>query len=165
MHEWIVTRAGMGAGLLVAAAAVACGVPRDADHTLERVRGGELRVGVTDHPPWVALRDSLVSGIEPSLVSDLAHRLRARTAFRRGSESELLDALRRGELDLVAAGLDDESPWKGRVALTKPYHTDSTTGAKHVLAVRAGENAWLVHVETFLASHSQIAAPSSTAEQ
>lgn len=165
MPEWIITRAGLGAGLLVAAAAVACGMPRDADHTLERVRGRELRVGVTDHPPWVALHDTVVSGIEPSLVSDLAHGLRSRTAFRRGSESELLDALRRGELDLVAAGLDDESPWKGRVALTKPYRTDSTTGAKHVLAVRAGENAWLVHVEIFLAGHSDVAAPSRTAER
>jgi hypothetical protein len=51
------------------------------------------------------------------------------------------------------------------VALTKPYHTDSATGAKHVLAVRAGENAWLVHVETFLATHHATGTASETAQR
>jgi ABC-type amino acid transport substrate-binding protein len=164
MQGWIGAHVGVRGGLLVAAAAMACGVPRDADHTLERVRGRELRVGVTDHPPWVELHDTLVSGVEPSLVRDLAVGLRTRAAFRRGSESQLLEALHRGELDLVAAGLNDGSPWKGHVALTKPYHTDTASGEKHVLADRAGENAWLVHVETFLATHRASAAGSEAAQ-
>jgi ABC-type amino acid transport substrate-binding protein len=163
MYGWISARTGMGSGLLVAAAAIGCGVPRDADHTLDRVRGRELRVGVTERAPWVELHDDVVSGVEPSLVSELAQGLHTRTTFRRGSESELLEALQRGELDLVAAGLTDGSPWKGHVALTKPYYTDSSTGEKHVLAVRAGENAWLVHLETFLAGHRPSAAPSEAA--
>jgi polar amino acid transport system substrate-binding protein len=165
MHGWISARAGVGGGLLAAAVAMACGVPRDADHTLDRVRGRELRVGVTDHPPWVEVRDDRVSGVEPSLVNELARGLHARPTFRRGSESELMEALHRGELDLVAAGLHDGSPWKGRVALTKPYYTDSATSEKHVLAVRAGENAWLVHVETFLTTHHSVATPGETAAQ
>ena len=140
-------------------------MPRDADHTLDRVRGHELRIGVTDHPPWVELHGEAVNGVEPSLVSELARGLGSRTTFRRGSESDLLEALRRGQLDLVAAGLDDTSPWKGRVALTRPYYADSATGKKHVLAVRAGENAWLVHVETFLATHPAGAALGETAER
>ena len=130
----------------------ACGLPRDAEHTLDRVRGHELRVGVTDRPPWVVVRDDRVSGIEPSLVSDLARELNAHTTFRKGSESELVEALHRGELDLVAGGLREDSPWRAKAALTKPYHTDGT-GAKHVLAVRAGENAWLMKVERYLGSH------------
>jgi ABC-type amino acid transport substrate-binding protein len=165
MHWWTTTRAGIGAVLIVAASATACGVPRDADHTLDRVRGHELRVGVTDHPPWVELHGDAVSGVEPSLVSELARGLGSRATFRRGSESELLKALHRGQLDLVAAGLDDTSPWKGRVALTRPYFTESATGTKHVLAVRAGENAWLVHVEIFLAAHPAGSALSEIAER
>jgi membrane-bound lytic murein transglycosylase MltF len=140
-------------------------MPRDADHTLDRVRGHELRIGVTDHPPWVELHGEAVSGVEPSLVSQLARELGSRTRFRRGSESDLLEALRRGQLDLVAAGLDDTSPWKGRIALTRPYYADSATGKKHVLAVRAGENAWLVHVETYLAGHPAGAALGETSER
>ena len=165
MHGWINTRAGIGAVLIASASAAACGMPRDADHTLDRVRGHELRIGVTDHPPWVELHGEVVSGVEPSLVSELARGLGSRTTFRRGSESDLLEALRRGQLDLVAAGLDDTSPWKGRVALTRPYYADSATGKKHVLALRAGENAWLVHVETYLATHPAGAALGETAER
>jgi membrane-bound lytic murein transglycosylase MltF len=127
----------------------ACGLPRDPEHTLDHVRGHELRVGVTDRPPWVEVHDDRVGGIEPSLISDLARQLGARPIFRKGSESELLDALHRGELDLVAGGLHDDSPWGAKAALTKPYHTDGT-GVKHVLALRAGENAWLMEVERYL---------------
>jgi membrane-bound lytic murein transglycosylase MltF len=150
----------LGARLLFAAAATACGLPRDAEHTLDRVRGSVVRVGVTDHPPWVQVKDDKVDGVEPSLITDLARGLGARPTFRHGSESELLEALHRGELDIVAAGLHDDSPWKAKVALTKPFRTDSA-GARHVLALRAGENAWLVHVERYLDSHHP---PIATAE-
>jgi polar amino acid transport system substrate-binding protein len=166
MHEWICARViGVGTAVIVGTAVMGCGVPRDSEHTLERVRAGELRVGVTERPPWVELHADLVTGVEPALVSELARELRTRATFHRGSESELLEALARGDLDLVAAGLDDRSPWKGRVALTRPYLTDPATGAKHVLAVRSGENAWLVRVETFLATHRDASAPNSTAER
>jgi membrane-bound lytic murein transglycosylase MltF len=158
MRDHIGSRAAIGTGLLMFGVVSGCGLPRDADSTLDRVRGRELRVGVTEHPPWVDLSDDRVGGVEPALVRELASELSTRPSFRRGSESELLEALHRGELDLVAGGLEESSPWKGHVALTKPYHTDTRTGAKRVLAVRAGENAWLVHVETFLAAHQVSAA-------
>ena len=139
--------------ILLVAMAAGCGLPRDADHTLDRVRNHDLHVGVTENPPWVKLDAEHVSGVEPSLVGALASELRARLSFRRGSESELLDALRRGELELVVGGFHGDSPWKARIALTKPYYTDTATGTTRVVAVRAGENAWLVHVETFLDAH------------
>jgi ABC-type amino acid transport substrate-binding protein len=137
------------AGCCVAALS-SCELPRDADHTLDRVRGGELRVGVADHPPWVTIGDERMDGIEPRLVADLARGLGARPVWRRGAESELLDALQRRELDIVVGGLTNDSPWKGRVAFTRPHFTDTVTGRAHVLAVSPGENAFLVHVERFL---------------
>jgi ABC-type amino acid transport substrate-binding protein len=156
----------VGVGCCVVAAAVAsgCGLPRDAEHTIDRVRGGVLRVGVTDRPPWVRLRTDSVTGIEPSLIADLARGLGARTSFRQGSESELLEALHRGELDLVAGGLQDDSPWRAKVALTKPFRTDSS-GKGHVLAIRAGENAWLMHVEQYLDTHHVGAAVADGGQQ
>lgn len=132
------------------AALSGCGLPRDADHTLDRVRGGELRVGLSDHPPWVTTRDERMDGVELRLVADLARGLGARPVWRRGAESELLHALHRRELDIVAGGLTDDSPWKGQVALTRPHFTDTVTGRAHVLAVAPGENAFLVQVERFL---------------
>jgi polar amino acid transport system substrate-binding protein len=132
------------------AALSSCGLPRDADHTLDRVRRGELRVGVSEHPPWTTFRDDRVDGIEPRLVADLARGLGARPVWRRGAESELLEALGRRELDIVVGGLTDASPWKGQVALTRPHFTDTLAGRAHVFAVSPGENAFLVHVERFL---------------
>jgi polar amino acid transport system substrate-binding protein len=128
-----------------------CGLPRDSNHTLDHVRGGELRVGVSEHPPWVAIRQGRMDGIEPPLIEELARGLGARPVWRRGAESEILEALHRRELDIVAGGLTDDSPWKGQVAFTHPYFTDTTTGRARVFAVSSGENAFLVHVERFLA--------------
>jgi ABC-type amino acid transport substrate-binding protein len=163
MRDHFRSRAAIGTGLLIVGVVAGCGLPRDADSTLDRVRGRELHVGVTEHPPWVDLSNDRVSGVEPALVMALASELSTRPKFHRGSETELLEALHRGELDLVAGGLEEGSPWKGHVALTKPYHTDTLTGTKRVLAVRAGENAWLVHVETFLAAHQVSAAAVASA--
>ena len=135
-----------------------CGIPRDADHTLDRVRGGELRVGVSEHPPWTVVRDQQMDGIEPRLVAELARGLGARPRWRRGAESELLDALHRRELDLVVGGLTDDSPWKGRVAFTRPHFTDTLAGRARVFALSPGENAFLVHVERFLATRQRTGA-------
>lgn len=140
---------------VVTLACLGCGLPRDADGTLDRVRGHVLRAGVAAHPPWDSVTAGQVGGIEPRLVDDLARGLGARAVFRVGSESELLEALEHKELDVVAAGLHDDSPWKGRVALTRPYHTDSRRGIRYVMATPLGENGWLVHVERFLAAREQ----------
>lgn len=51
---------GKRAALALVAASVllgGCDWPRDAAGTLNEVRGGTLRVGVTDNPPWVVLQD------------------------------------------------------------------------------------------------------------
>jgi hypothetical protein len=43
-------------------------LPRDSAGALNRVRGGELRVGVADHPPWVRFEGGRVAGLEPELI-------------------------------------------------------------------------------------------------
>ena len=146
------------AGLLVCTGG--CGLPRDADGTLERVRGGELRVGAGEHAPWVITTDRAPAGIEPELVNRLARQLGAYPTYRRASESELLDALERGQLDLVVGGLLEDSPWRGRVALTRPYFRDDTSRVGHVFATPSGENGWLVYVERFLAREGPVVARS-----
>src|SRR4051812_43190420 len=98
---------------LVLATALACGLPRDSEGTLDRVRGHVLRAGVAAHPPWDSVSAGQVSGVEPRLIDALARGLGARAVFRVGTEAELVDALEHRDLDLVAAGLHDDSPWKG----------------------------------------------------
>lgn len=112
--------------MFVLVASVSCNLRRDGDGTLARVRGGTMRVGVVDHPPWThAPARGGAWGIEGALVAELARDLRARIEWVRAPESRLLHALELGELDVVIGGLTDANPWKRRVAFTKPIYTDT----------------------------------------
>ncbi len=107
--------------------ATACGLPRDTGTTLADVRGGVLRVGVTDNPPWVAVAgDEQPAGAEAVLVTRLAERLGARVEWYPGSESELMAAVKDRVLDLVVGGLTADAPWTKEASLTKPYVTMRT---------------------------------------
>ena len=141
---------------MLAVVAVGCGIPRDPRGTLDRVRGSTMRVGVAGRAPWVVLAGTEPTGTEPQVLCAFARALGARIAWTPGTESELLEALARGELDSVASGLTESSAWRERVALTRPYQTARTaTGLRepasaHVMAVTPGENGWLRALETFL---------------
>jgi polar amino acid transport system substrate-binding protein len=141
--------------LLIAAAmvvATSCGLPRDADGTLERVTGGVMRVGMVVDTPWVTDSAGGAGGVEGTLVYVIADELDARIEWHHGGESRLLERLHRRELDLVIAGLTSDSPWARKVALTRPYRRD-TDGKEHVVAVAPGENAFLVRIERILHQH------------
>src|SRR3954469_4694332 len=103
-----------------------CGLPRDADHTLERIQNGTLRVGVIHHPPWVLSTGGGVEGGEVQLGRAPAADLKAKIAWVSGSESELLSSLHERELDRVIGGLSRASPWKHQVAFSRAYYVDST---------------------------------------
>lgn len=126
-----------------------CGLPRDSEGTLHRVRNGTMRVGVSSNAPWVMAVDSGFSGYEATMVGELARDLNSRIEVHSGAESVLLEDLHNRKLDVVVGGLTADSRWKKDVALTTPYHTDRE-GKKHVLALPLGENQWLVRVEEYL---------------
>jgi polar amino acid transport system substrate-binding protein len=115
------------ARLWLAVAAVAlvlggCEFPADVDGTLDRVRGGTLRVGVTPADPFVILSDGEEpQGVEPELVRRFARRIGATVDWVPGSESELMAALHGRQLDIVVAGLTRRSAWQQEVTLTRPY--------------------------------------------
>jgi polar amino acid transport system substrate-binding protein len=108
--------------LLAAVAVAACQYPRDPDGTLNRVEGGVMRVGVTEADPWVLLEgDRPVGGAEVELARRFARDVGARIEWVQGSEEELVDAAKEGQVDLIAAGLTNKSRWKKDVAFTRPY--------------------------------------------
>ena len=45
-----------------------CGIPRDPEGTLERIRGGTIRAGISENPPWTELSGGQAGGIEPRLL-------------------------------------------------------------------------------------------------
>ena len=142
-------------GLLAAAVMIAgCGqFPRDPEGTSRRVGGGTLRVGVAHAPPWAIAEPSrLPEGIEVEIVQELADDLGARVEWRVGGEGELLSSLKRYELDIVIGGLTDDSPWRKRVAFTKPHRTVARDGktTRYVIAAPPGENAWVALLNRFV---------------
>ncbi|CAL9492198.1 hypothetical protein SUDANB95_03241 [Actinosynnema sp. ALI-1.44] len=65
-----------------------CGIPRDTDGTLDRVRGGVLRVGVAENPPWTVVGGpGEVSGAEAELAQRLVDELDAHVEWHPGTES------------------------------------------------------------------------------
>jgi polar amino acid transport system substrate-binding protein len=126
------------AALVALAAAVAapgCEIPQDPDGTLDRVTGGTMRVGIAEADPWVTLDGGEPSGgVEVELVRRFARELGARVEWVDGSEEELVNAVKEGSLDLVIAGMTQNSRWQQDVAFTRPY-----AEARIVIGVPPGE--------------------------
>jgi hypothetical protein len=141
---------------LVCAGAVLGGcaaIPADVDRTLDRVRDGELRVGITHNPPWTdTSAPTQPAGRDVDLVERFAESLDADIVWTVGSEAVLVDDLDAGALDLAVGGFTDDTPWAEKAALTRPFREDRVDGAveKHVMLTVPGENRFLTTLETFL---------------
>lgn len=150
-------------GLVVTLVLVGCGthIPSDPSGTLETVRGGTLRVGVSLNEGFVetgSAGETQPTGPEVEIIEEFAKSLDAETTWTVGSEESLVRGLQRGQLDLVAGGLSDATPWIDRAAVTRPYAevTDDDGGAvKIVMLAPMGENAFLSELETFLTAHPE----------
>jgi polar amino acid transport system substrate-binding protein len=101
----------------MAAALAGCDYPRDADGTLERVRGGVLRVGLTERAPFVGPD----GGIEPALIAAFARELDAKVQWLPAAESDLAHALDKRHIDVAIGGFTRDLAWKSRGAPTRPY--------------------------------------------
>ena len=109
---------------VVALALTACdAVPRDPEGTLERVRGGTMRVGITAHDPWTSFEGGQPAGIEVDLLQDFADEIDADIEWVPGSEGDLFEALHVGQLDVVIGGFTSTTPYSKDAALTHPYVT------------------------------------------
>ena len=132
-------------------------MPQDPDGTLARIRAtGMLRAGASPGGGLVRVNGDAVSGPETDLVEAFAGSLGARVEWRVSGEEDLVEAMEEGELDVIAGGLTDKSPWSDRVALTRPYDEREQAGRQvgQVLAVPLGENALLFALESWLDGRS-----------
>jgi polar amino acid transport system substrate-binding protein len=111
------------AAALTAVLVAGCGIPRDPESTLDRVRGGVLRAGITASEPWTTLEGGRPGGVEVELVERFAAELGARVEWVDGSEADLIGALELRELDLVVGGLTADTPWQAKAAITRSYAT------------------------------------------
>jgi polar amino acid transport system substrate-binding protein len=84
---------------------------------------GELRVGLTGSQPPLNMRDKSgeLIGLEVDMVRALASSMDVDVRFVPTQFSELLPALERGDLDMVASGLTITPERNARVAFAGPY--------------------------------------------
>jgi len=127
----------------------ACDLPRDPEHTLERVEVAGMRVGIAPRPPW-AIGGEEPSGVEADLVRAFARDLGTDVRWESGSASDVLESIELGNLDLAIGGFTADNPWSSRVSFIQPYYVLGDD--QHVMAVPHGENAWIVRLERFLRS-------------
>ena len=84
--------------------------------------GPPLRVGVSpDYPPVVFESEGEIVGIEADLARIVGESLNRPIEFSRYPFSELLDALERGDIDIVMSGLSVTPEREERVQFTVPY--------------------------------------------
>jgi polar amino acid transport system substrate-binding protein len=112
--------------ILIALTLTACGIPRDAEGTLDRVQGATMRVGLIENPPWTDLSGGQPAGVEVDLMERFAGTLPARVEWFDGSQAELLQALEKRQLDVVVGGFTADDPWAQMVTFTQPYAEIST---------------------------------------
>lgn len=146
--------------LAVLVLGVGCSVghfPRDSEGTLDRAIGGALRVGVSENPPWTRVADDgTVTGSEAEILRGYAESIQAEIAWTSGAESQLMQLLKEGELDIVIGGLSSDLPWQQEAAFTRPYaESEAPDGStrKMVFATHLGENALLGSLERYLIDH------------
>lgn len=143
----------MGALLAATLVATGCGaqIPADPDGTLDRVTGGELRVGAAVERGLVEVDGGEPSGPLVDLVEDFADSVDAEPEWTIASEETLVTELEEGRLDLAVGGFTDQSPWIDRAGVTRGYPgIPGAEGRSLVLLVPLGENAMLTELETFL---------------
>jgi ABC-type amino acid transport substrate-binding protein len=145
----------LAVGLVAAVLVTGCGVqiPADPSGTLDAVTGGMLRVGVSPSDGLIDVAGEEPAGSEVDAIRGFADSLEADIAWTVGSEEALVRELENGELDLVAGGLTDETPWTEKAGVTRPYAEttdDDGKTRKLVMLVPPGENAFLARLETYL---------------
>ena len=134
---------------------VGCGLPRDPEGTSERLASThELRVGVSDSPPWTTATGAEPHGVEPQLVRQFASGIGARVLWTRGSETQLVHSLEEHRVDLVIGGFEKKTEWSSTAGVTQSF-AQSADGKKHVFLAAPGENRFLLALDRFLTGHKR----------
>lgn len=143
----------IGLSLIVVLAGCSQAIPVDPEGTLNSVRNGTLRIGLSPHDSLVEIEGSSYQGSEVELAKDFAQSLGAKPEFVVGGEESLVKKLEEDQVDLVVGGISSKTPWSKMVGMTRPYTQvidEKGKKEKLVLLVPPGENAFLGELEYFL---------------
>lgn len=130
-----------------------CGmsIPTDPEGSLEKITGGEMRVGVTAEE-GMSTADDPPEGPLPDLANDFADSLDASTTWVVAGEESLVEMLETDKIDIALGRFTAETAWADRVAPSRPFIASEKTDTEIVALTPLGENAFLTEFETFIDS-------------
>ena len=133
------------AAVLAALVLAGC-YPDDPEDTTEQVRGARLVLG------WVAGVPQ-ADAPEMAIARRFAEQLSAEFAVVEAPVHDLVEALERGDIHLLAGDLPETSPLSRLYGMSRPVantrYRDQITA--RVMAVRQGENGFLVRLNSLIA--------------
>lgn len=138
----MLTRTKLLTSIALAVSLAGCDLPRDPEDTTATVRGGTLIVGVsTDEEPS--------DPKERAAIERLAERLDAKVEYRSDEIHRQVEALKEGEIQLLAGHIPETTPFASEIGTTAPVSSMELGGerVKTVFALRKGENRFLVETE------------------
>ena len=112
-----------------------------------------MRVGVVAHEAQADAATAALVAQDRATIESFARSLGAVPQWRHDSAEALYRALERGEIDLVGGGVDCETPWAERLALSKKIGKfPGDNDADRCFAMPAGENGFLLALNRFIGS-------------
>ncbi len=85
-------------------------------------KSGEIKIGVSIMPPWVMLdRDGKLIGFEIDIANQLAKDIGVKTVFKQYQWKQMIPALQKGEIDIIASGLSITPQRALKINYSMPY--------------------------------------------
>jgi polar amino acid transport system substrate-binding protein len=136
-------------GVLVLAA---CDLPRDPSGTTEKVRGGELVVGLVKGSTYASFEDGLPKGEEVDVVNAIADEMGAVVQWIPGTGHQVFTMMEHDQINLAIGGIPSSTPWKTYGGLTAAVGKITLHDETHdrIFVVPMGENEWLLKVNRMI---------------
>ena len=122
----------------------ACDFPKDPENSFNKAKQDSLKVGVVINPPYVFIENGKVKGSEIDILKGFAKKNNLKIQFIEGSESILIEKLKKYRIHIIAGGFDKKTIWK------KYAGTSATYDSNHLFLISKGENKLLQLVETYI---------------
>jgi polar amino acid transport system substrate-binding protein len=109
-----------------------------ADVFSDIVERGSVRIGVSAFVPWTVVKpDGELLGFEVDVGEKIAADMGVKAEFRVYEWDKIIDALQKGEIDMIAAGMAITPQRALKVAFSNPYFESGVTLAANIEATKA----------------------------
>ena len=98
--------------------------PKDPHNTLEKIKGDTIRVGIAESGQWASYKDHSAQGLEAEIIKTYAQQINATIKWIPGAQEDLINLMKKYEIDIAIGGFTNSSVFKKHAALTQPFYTE-----------------------------------------